>query len=169
MKVIQSLHPVSAWSDINSGPMWVPVSLSWVQVSLAHWSFLLSMVWSGSTATGFTTSSSSTTSSAPPFFGFFDFWNSSLRLNSRMMFSWERDTRTPFTSVCEYFNHLKGDILNHRVWVWLAEADLKICLFWHHKWVCPPRRVLNRSVYRPTQWTVANVAQLSVIHLGGHA
>ena len=37
------------------------------------------------------------------------------------------------------------------------------------KWVCPPRCVLDRSVYQPTQWTVANVAHLSVTHLGGHA
>ena len=27
--------------------------------------------------------------------------------------------------------------------------------------------VLGRSVYQPTQWTVANVARLSVLHLGG--
>jgi hypothetical protein len=41
---------------------------------------------------------------------------------------------------------------------------LEICLFWHHKWACPPRCVLDISVYQPTQWIVANVAQLSVIH-----
>ena len=28
---------------------------------------------------------------------------------------------------------------------------------------------LDRSVHQPTQWTVANVARLSIIHLGGHA
>ena len=40
----------------------------------------------------------------------------------------------------------------------------KICLFWHHEWACPPRCVLDRSVHQPTQWTVANVAHLSVTH-----
>ena len=29
--------------------------------------------------------------------------------------------------------------------------------------------VLDRSVHQPTQWTVANVAHLAIIHLDGHA
>ena len=33
------------------------------------------------------------------------------------------------------------------------------------KWTCPPRCVLDRSVYQPTKWTVANVGHLSVTHL----
>ncbi|CAL8356249.1 unnamed protein product [Boreogadus saida] len=37
------------------------------------------------------------------------------------------------------------------------------------RWACPPRCVLDRSVYQPTQWTEANVAHLSVTLLGGHA
>ena len=44
-----------------------------------------------------------------------------------------------------------------------------MCSFWHHRWASPPRRALDRSVYQPTQWTVANVGHLSIIHLGGHA
>ena len=43
----------------------------------------------------------------------------------------------------------------------LLQAVFKICLFWHHNWVCPPRCVLDRSVYKSIQWTVANVAHLS--------
>ena len=39
----------------------------------------------------------------------------------------------------------------------------------HHNWECPPRFMLDRSVYQPTKWTVANVAYLSIIDLGGHA
>ena len=35
--------------------------------------------------------------------------------------------------------------------------------------VRPPRCVLDKSVHQPTQWTEANVAHLSVTHLGGHA
>ena len=50
-----------------------------------------------------------------------------------------------------------------------AMTVLKVCLFWHHKWACPPRCVLDRSVYQPTHSTVANIAHLSSTHLGGHA
>uniref|UniRef100_A0A8C4ZV12 protein-serine/threonine phosphatase n=1 Tax=Gadus morhua TaxID=8049 RepID=A0A8C4ZV12_GADMO len=62
----------------------------------------------------------------------------------------------------------KGDIIPPGV------SGISHCKpFWksasHHKWACPPRCVLDRSAYQPTPWTVANVAHLSIIHLGGHA
>ena len=64
----------------------------------------------------------------------------------------------------------KGDILCHQMWVQLAVTSrFENLLLWHHKWVCTPRCVLGRSVYQPSQWTVANVAHLFVIHLGGLA
>jgi hypothetical protein len=34
---------------------------------------------------------------------------------------------------------------------------LEICPLWHHRWACRPKCVRDRSVYQPTQWTVANV------------
>ena len=46
---------------------------------------------------------------------------------------------------------------------------VQICLFWHHKWLCQARFVLDRSFYLPTQRTVANVAHLAIVHLGGQA
>ena len=64
--------------------------------------------------------------------------------------------------------YLKGDIFNPQVWVWSAittrlgnqpitggRVRLDVC------W-------MDQST-SPTQWTVANVAHLSVTHLGGHA
>ena len=66
----------------------------------------------------------------------------------------------------------KGVLFCHQVWVWLAiTSRLNICLFLcnsiiHHRWECPPRCMLDRSVYQPTQWTLANVTYLSIIHLG---
>ena len=65
-----------------------------------------------------------------------------------------------------FHRFIKGDIFYHLVWVCLAVTSrFQICLFCHHTWACPPRCVLDRSVYQPTQWTVANVAHLSVTHL----
>jgi hypothetical protein len=58
----------------------------------------------------------------------------------------------PGVSVISHYNHFS-----------------KMWHFWHHRWACPPRCVLDRSVYQPTKWTVANVAHLSVTQLGGHA
>ena len=50
--------------------------------------------------------------------------------------------------------------------VWLSV--LKIGLFWHHKWACPSRCVLDRSVYQPS-----GLKQTLLIYplniLGGHA
>ena len=69
---------------------------------------------------------------------------------------------------------LKGPMTCQQVWCLIslykpfwksAPYDIKR----GRKWACPPRCVLDRSVYQPSQWTVANVAHLSVTRLGGHA
>ena len=62
-------------------------------------------------------------------------------------------------------------ILCHQVRVWVAIAScLKICLFLYLRDIpsleYPPRCMLDRSVSQPTQWTVANVAYLSIIYRG---
>ena len=57
---------------------------------------------------------------------------------------------------------IKGDILHHQVWVWLAITSR------FEIWACPPWCALDRSVHQPTPWSVANGAHLSVTQLGGH-
>jgi len=62
-------------------------------------------------------------------------------------------------------SQLKGDILRHQVWVWSAIASRFTIAMWlpsrgHHKWECPPRCMLSRSVGSCGWWARVNSSQL---------